>query len=53
MWRMIKLNREALQGSMLLDAIFEHFWELEKKVIKKLAYRPFLFYWGMANFYYT
>ena len=53
MFNTIKNNRDSLQGSMLLDAIFLHFWPKESIVIKWLAFFPFFAYFLVANFYYV
>ena len=42
-----------MQGSLLLDAIFKHFWPAEKKLISRRALTPFLALFIIANFYYV
>ena len=42
-----------MQGSVLLDAVFIHFWKEGKTIIIRRAFLPFLIYFIVANFYYT
>ena len=43
---------EWLQGSVLLDAIFIHFWKEEKSKIIRRAFLPFLMFFIVAHIYY-
>ena len=52
LFKVIKPQMQMLQGSVLLDAIFMHFWREEKKLITWRAFIPFLTYFILANFYY-
>ena len=43
----------SLQDSLLLDAIFDAFWEEQRKQILKVGFLPFIAFFFTANFYYT
>ena len=52
MFKMIKTHRAKLQGSKLLDAIFQHFWPFEQTQIRLRYLWPFVLCFIVANFYY-
>ena len=53
LFKFIRENLTSLQYSVLLDAIFEAFWEDQRKLIFKYSFLPFLIFFFVANFYYS
>ena len=53
LFRFIRENLERLQGSLLLNAIFQAFWQEQRQVIFRSAFLPFFIFFLTANFYYT
>lgn len=53
LFRFIRGNLTRLQDSILLDAIFQSFWEEQRKKIYKFGFIPFILFFIVANFYYS
>ena len=53
LFRFIRENLDRLQGSLLLNAIFQAFWQEQRQVIFRSAFLPFFIFFLTANFYYT
>ena len=52
LFTIVDKNMQEMRGSVLLDAIFEAFWDDEKKQIYRRGFIPFILYFFVANFYY-
>ena len=52
LFNFFRANLDKLRGTLLLDLIFEAFWEEQQLLILKYCFYPYVFYFIVAQIYY-